>query len=261
MAAAEKVVRAAISGPEQLKPTVARYQPNYRDYPLSPKPLFDYDLTGLSMPNALHATHRFPVDGEYVFSIVPEAPASWFGSGRDGLLVGRQAGKSLEVDAPSDGSSLDLFGQAREFKMFVPAGEHWIAGSVLHLYEGLPASYGGPKPSNRPVPPEKPFRPRPGLTPQQIEEIRVLRQVPANRVYIHYVEITGPYNQAKGPSPESLKKVLTCGHLNGKHLPSCERKIISDIGAPGVPPSCFPTGIAALPETGGACRATGRHVF
>ena len=51
---------------------------------------------------------------------------------------------------------------------------------------------------NRPIPPEKPFRPRPGLTPQQIEEIRVLRQVPANRVYIHYVEITGPYKQAKG---------------------------------------------------------------
>jgi mono/diheme cytochrome c family protein len=230
MAAAEKVVRAALSGPEQLKPTVARYQPNYRDYPLSPKPKFDYDATGLSMPNALHATHRFPVDGEYVFNVVPEGRrphgsepvemAFW--------LDGKQV-KVLEVDAPSDGSSLDLFGQARSFRLFVPAGDHWIAGSVLHLFEGLPPSYGGPNPSKRPIPRERPFRPRPGLTPQQIEEIRVLRQVPANRVYIHYVEITGPYKQAKGPSPESLRKVLTCGHLNGKHLATCERKIIGDM--------------------------------
>jgi mono/diheme cytochrome c family protein len=230
MAAAEKVVRAALSGPEQLKPTVARYQPNYRDYPLSPKPLFEYDVSGLSMPNALHATHRFPADGEYVFNVVPEGRrphgsepvemAFW--------LDGKQV-KVLEVDAPSDGSSLDLFGQARSFRMFVPAGDHWIAGSVLHLFEGLPPSYGGPNPSKRPIPPERPFRPRKGLTPQQIEEIRVLRQVPANRVYIHYVEITGPYQQAKGPSRESLKKILTCGHLNGKHLASCERKIIRDM--------------------------------
>ena len=192
MAAAEKVVRAAIFGPEQLKPTVARYQPNYRDYPLSPKPLFDYDLTGLSMPNALHATHRFPVEASTSSASCrkarrphgsdPVEMAFWF----DGKQV-----KVLEVDAPSDGSSLDLFGQAREFKMFVPAGEHWIAGRSSTFMKDCPPSYGGPKPSNRPVPPEKPFRPRPGLTPQQIEEMRVLRQVPANRVYIHYVEITG----------------------------------------------------------------------
>jgi hypothetical protein len=57
----------------------------------------------------------------------------------------------------------------------------------------------------------------------------VLRQVPANRVYIHYVEITGPYKQSTGPSQDSLKRVLTCGHFNGKHLPSCERKIVGDL--------------------------------
>jgi hypothetical protein len=230
MSAAEKVVRAALFGPEKLKPTVARFQPNYRDYPLTRKPLFDYDLTGLSMPNSLHATYRFPVDGEYVFSVVPEGRRP---HGSDPVqmafwLDGKQV-RVLEVNAPSDGSSLDLFGQAREFRMFVPAGEHWIAGSVLHIYEGLPASYGGPSPSKRPLPPEKPFRPRPGLTPEQIEEIRVLRQVPANRVYIHYVEITGPYKQAEGPSQESLKKIMTCGHLNGRHLPACERKIIGEM--------------------------------
>ena len=29
-----------------------------------------YDVTGLSLPNAFHAMHRVPVDGEYVVKVV-----------------------------------------------------------------------------------------------------------------------------------------------------------------------------------------------
>ena len=29
-----------------------------------------YDVTGLSLPNAFHAIHRIPVDGEYVMRVV-----------------------------------------------------------------------------------------------------------------------------------------------------------------------------------------------
>ena len=29
-----------------------------------------YDVTGLSLPNAFHAVHRVPVDGEYVVRVV-----------------------------------------------------------------------------------------------------------------------------------------------------------------------------------------------
>ena len=40
-----------------------------RSQPPQLTPLTDYDLTGLSLPNAIHTTHRFPVDGEYVIRV------------------------------------------------------------------------------------------------------------------------------------------------------------------------------------------------
>jgi len=64
-----------------MKPALARYQPPFRrrangtaggsfngpqTYTIT-----DYDLTGLTMPSAIHITHRFPVDAEYVFRATP----------------------------------------------------------------------------------------------------------------------------------------------------------------------------------------------
>ena len=46
---------------------------------------------------------------------------------------------------------------------------------------------------------------------------------------VHEVDITGPYEFKEGPSPESLRKIYTCGHLDGHHLPSCQRKIIANL--------------------------------
>ena len=46
-----------------------------------------------------------------------------------------------------DGGSLDLFGAQGEFRQRITAGDHWIAASMVRLYEGLPPSYGGPNPS------------------------------------------------------------------------------------------------------------------
>src|SRR5205823_1411558 len=70
--AAESVVRAALNGPEKLKPTVLRHQPPDRVFTLLSKPEEHYDLTGLSMPNALHTTMRFPADGAYVIRVALE---------------------------------------------------------------------------------------------------------------------------------------------------------------------------------------------
>lgn len=240
LGSAEKVVRMALFGPDKLKPTLVRHQPTYRDYPLSQKTLTDYDLTGLSMPNALHTMHRFPVDGEYVIRIVPEGRRP---NGSEPVqmalwLDGKQI-QVLDVDAPSDGFSIDVFGQAREYRVRVSAGDHWLAGSVLHLYEGLPASYGGPNPSTRPAPPppdvSKFMKVPPNASPEEIAQIRkrteariAANKVPANRVYIHYIEVVGPYNQTAGPSLESRQKVYACGHLNGHHQPSCDRKIVAE---------------------------------
>src|SRR5262245_17221970 len=70
LAAAEKISRAALFGPDPLKPTLVRYEPRGRRIVTSMTPLLEYDTTGLSLPNGVHATHRFPVDGEYVFRII-----------------------------------------------------------------------------------------------------------------------------------------------------------------------------------------------
>ena len=236
---AEAIVRTALNGPDKLKPTVMRVQPPDRQFPLQPTAISEYDLTGLSMPNALHTTMRFPVTGEYILRAALE------GRRPDGsepvhiaIWVDGKQVQVMDVDAPSDGGSIDLFGAQREFRMKIPAGDHWVAASLVRLYEGLPPSYGGPNPSKRPIPPPRDpmkfVKIPPDATPEQIaelrkraEERRALNKVPANRVWIHYVEALGPYNQATGPAPASIEKIFACGHLNGKHTPACDRKILS----------------------------------
>jgi mono/diheme cytochrome c family protein/PAS domain-containing protein len=241
MVAAEKIAHIALFGPPPMKPLVERDQPPYRDYELSQKPESDYDLTGLSMPQSLHWMHRFPVEGEYLIRIVPEGRRPTgsepieMGVWLDGKLV-----KTLSVDAPIEGNTQDLFGQAREFRMRIPAGEHWIAGSVLHIYEGLPKSYGGPNPSSRPEPPvpdiSRFLKIPPDATPEQAAKLRkdaqlkiALLRAPANRSYIHYIEVMGPYNQALGASEESLRKIYVCGSPSTKPAPGCDRKIVANL--------------------------------
>src|SRR4051794_2414914 len=65
LAAAEKVARTAVFGPEPMKPTLERCNTTGRRIVPSAQPLRDYDRTGLSLPGASHTIHRFPVDGEY----------------------------------------------------------------------------------------------------------------------------------------------------------------------------------------------------
>jgi mono/diheme cytochrome c family protein len=246
LAAAEKVARTAVFGPEPMKPTLERCPTSGRRGTPSTEALFEYDRTGLSLPNASHATHRFPVDGEYFVRAVlfGDRPA-----GSEPLEIalwvdGRQVQVRL-LDAAGlasfAGDRQDLSGNRVEFRTRFTAGDHWLAVSILHLYEGLPASYGGPNPSKRPPPPPRDFsrffQPPPNATPEQLaafqrrlEAFRGRRRqpAPANNARVGSLEIGGPYAQAKGPSPESTAKIYTCGHLHGRHQPSCARKIIGD---------------------------------
>jgi len=70
LASAEKIARTAVFGAEQLKPTMVRYRPQGRRVVSSLTPLLEYDLTGLSLPNAIHVTHRFAADGEYAIRTI-----------------------------------------------------------------------------------------------------------------------------------------------------------------------------------------------
>ena len=69
LAAAERVARAAVFGPEQMKPTMVKLRSTGQRIIPTLTPLFDYDSTGLTLPNAFHVTYRFPVDGEYILRV------------------------------------------------------------------------------------------------------------------------------------------------------------------------------------------------
>jgi cytochrome c553 len=240
LAAAEKIARTALFGPERMKPTLTRYHPPGRKIASRTTPLFDYDTTGLSLPNALHVTHRFPVDGEYAIRVFLGGVRP---AGSEPLQIALWVdGKQVQVKSfdPAGIASFsidrqDFAGMAQDFRARMTAGDHWIAVSFLRLYEGLPPAYGGPNPSRRPLPPLPEFKPRPGETPERTEErrkqfeARRAEKVPVNEARISSLEIGGPYEQSLGPSVESLKKIYVCGHLDGHHGPDCARKIVASL--------------------------------
>jgi mono/diheme cytochrome c family protein len=240
LTAAERVARTAVFGPEQLKPTLTRKGAVGQHIVPRFEPLFDYDVTGLSLPNAIHVTHRFPVDGEYNLRVFLGGirPA-----GSDALHIslwidGQQT--KVNIFDPDGVASFaqdrqEFWSMTRDFRARIPAGEHWLAVSLLRLYEGLPPAANGPNPSKKPPPPPPEFKPPPGFPPEKIEEFRKAfearraERIPMNDARISAIEIGGPYEQVKGPSAASLKLIYTCGHLDGHHQPGCERKIIANL--------------------------------
>jgi len=241
LASAEKIARTAIFGAEQLKPSLTRLRPPLGRISSSTKPLLDYDTTGLSLPNAIHATYRFPADAEYNLRIFlggvrpagsePLQLALWI----DGQQV-KTAGFDPEGIASFSDDRQDFGGMTQDFRIRVSAGDHWIAVSMPRMYEGLPASYEGPAPSKRPTPPPPVFKPpRANIPPERLAEIkkrfeeRLAQKVPVNEARITGIDVGGPYDQAKGPPTEGLKKIYLCGHLDGNHQTGCDHKIVSSL--------------------------------
>jgi len=243
LTAAERVAREALFGPDQMKPAMVKLRPALQRIIPSLAPLSDYDATGLTLPNALHVVHRFPADGEYIVRAFlngsrplgsePLSIALWV----DGQQV-----QSIELDPTKtasfdDQERQDLGGKVQEFRIKVTAGEHWLAASILRIYEGLPARYHGPNPSRIPPRPLPQFRPRTNVPPAQLEEFKKrfeerianIEKAPANEARLTSFEIGGPYNQANGPSPESRRKIYACGHLVGHHNRACASKIVADL--------------------------------
>lgn len=239
IAASEKIARAAVFGPQPMKPSMVRVNPPWRHIPLSKKPLHDYDITGLSLPNTTHVTHSFPVDGEYKIRAMLNGvrPASSEAIQVALWIDGKQI-EVLELDPEGGGAfstdRQEFYGWARDFRLRLTAGKHWIAASIPRLYEGLPDSYGGPNPSKKPKRVIE-FKPPPGAPPKLVEDLRKKfeeRQkeiAPVNDVRVSSLEISGPFAQDKGPSLESRKRIYSCGHLEGNHASGCARKIVEGL--------------------------------
>ncbi|MDQ6677785.1 MAG: DUF1592 domain-containing protein [Acidobacteriota bacterium] len=241
MAAAETVARAAVFGP-QVKPSVTRFQPPNRRRleknsekeilvaPLkvpAPYTLQDYDETGLGQPSSIHVHHRFPAEGDYEFHVAvghnrlpgwdPLQMAVWI----DGKIAGQ-----TEI-SPDERTDVVLTGDRqaiRDYRLHVPAGEHWIAVTFLKQFEGAPAFYGAPNPTHRlqSAPVTVKLDPAKGTAKLS----KPVLDTP-DGIKVDWMTVAGPYNTA-GPSQESLRKVFICGHLDGQHNASCDRKIVTD---------------------------------
>jgi hypothetical protein len=239
--AADRVARAALFGPPAMQPTLTRLRSEPRRVVEARTFPAQYDETGLSLPNAQHGVYRVPVDGEYLIKVFlggqrpahsdPIALALWVD---DQPIATRDF--DLETSARFDIDRQDFGGQTVEFRVRLAAGDHRLAVAVPHIFEGLPARYGGPKPSARPDPPRE-FRAPPGLAPERLETLKqrfdetqaVLDKIPLNGVRVVNLEVGGPYSQVTGPSRDSLARVYTCGHLEGGHQPACVRRIVTDL--------------------------------
>ncbi|HVQ30028.1 MAG TPA: DUF1592 domain-containing protein [Vicinamibacteria bacterium] len=238
--AAERVSRAALHGLDAPKPTLVQLQAARAVIEPSPKVPAEYDRTGLSLPNSVHALHRFPVTGEYVIRV---------------LLGGRRPAASLplpvalwiddkqievqEIDPEGEASFFhdrqDFSGKKREFKVRVAGGEHHVAATIPRLYEGLPASYKGENPSPRPEPTPPVFEPKKDASPEKIEEKRKefekdqAERTAANFARAVRIEVLGPYSPSTGPTEASQKRIFACGHLHGGHGPACSRTILGTL--------------------------------
>jgi hypothetical protein len=254
-AAAEKVAHTAIFGQEKLKPTVVRHQPPYREgtdggnnsrfLAKIPWTITNYDLTGLTLPSSVHMMHTFPAEGDYEFRIDPEGnrprPSEPFQV--TVWIDGRQL-TSVEFEATANSTGME--GLDKTVVAHAPAGEHWVAVSVLRQYEGLPAKYGGLKPTKQPdLPPGQSgggFQLPPDATPEQKAAFEARQkaraaaggsggraarppQITDMSFRVNFVEISGPFKPKTEPSEESLKKIFICK----EHTTACERRIVSDL--------------------------------
>ncbi len=240
-AAAEKIARTAIFGPESLQPTLIRLEVSGRKLVPSMTIPASYDTSGLTLPNSLHASHRFPADGEYLFRFKFDGVRP-LGSDALHLALWIDGKRVHAADFDPTGSAAfnpdrqDFSSRTVDCRLRVGAGDHWIAAVIARMYDGLPAAYGGPNPSQRQIP-EPEFKLPPGFPKERIEqfrkrfEARRKEKSPVNDVRVSALEVGGPYSQATGPFVETLRKVFTCGHLHGGHAAGCAQKIVTEFGA------------------------------
>ena len=247
LAAAEHVAREALFGPVPRKPSVVRLQPVPQHNAPHLTPPSDYDLTGLTHPSALHAVYRVPVEAEYVLrtSVEGSRPA---GSSpiRVSFWIDGQELKSLEIDPDVNGPSSaalpvqDFSGREGEFRAHLTAGDHWLAVAFPRIFEGLPESFNGPNPSHRPLPPPLEFQEyvrkfKASTKPEAMEALRkdfeLVKNMPKvlDGFKIGSLDVVGPYDVSTKPSIESLRRIYTCGHLDGHHQPGCARIILSNL--------------------------------
>ncbi len=203
--AAEKIARTAVFGVEPMKPTSYTHQPWYIDFDTTKAVKQVYDESGLSLPYALHVMHRFPVDADYdLTGFVRGFKPSGSDPCRVGFWIDGKLVQEVQVPVPREG---EMNGLHRKIRVRVPAGEHWMAVSLIKIYEGLPKAYGAPNPNESPN--------RVGKSPTEH--------------FINNLIVTGPFNQATGPTAENIQKLYRGVAPVGNPTPARAREIVTDL--------------------------------
>jgi hypothetical protein len=242
VSAAEKVSRIALFGPPVLKPTLIRLRSDGRRVKETRTYPGEYDVTGMSLPNAFHAVHRVPVDGEYIVRVALGGVRPAGSEPIDVTLwVDDREIQTLPHDpdraASFNDDRQDFGSHTLEFKIRLTAGDRRISVAIPRLFDGLPPRYYGPNPSKRPEPPPREFKPPPSASPERVAQLAKqfettraeLARIPMNGVRVSSVDIGGPYSQATGPSRASLQRIYTCGHAAGAHTSMCARRIMTSL--------------------------------
>ena len=260
VATAERIARMAVFGPNlktlttvYLPPLPRRMETTNRTLVAFPAyySMTDYDHSGLSQPGSFHMTHTFPAEGEYLIRIAgagfrpngsePGQMSFWL----DGKLV-----KTFQVDVDVEQSGFERRPDHWDVRMKIAAGPHELVAAFPNQFDGLPTIFRGPNPSQTAYDPCKILGNGAGrclsevlklpeeTEPEKIERRRQIierakeaasRPPTFEGMSVHEIDITGPYEFKEGPSPKSLRKIYTCGHLDGHHQPACQRKIVSDM--------------------------------
>jgi len=140
--ASEKVTRTALFGPPTLKPTLTRLRSDGRRVRDAKTFAGTYDVTGLSIPNAFHAMHRVPVDGEYVIKV---ALSGLRPAGSEPIEVALWIDDHLAQSIPFDSERSATFnddrqdfgGQVVQFKAHLTAGDPKRLTAVATLSERI----------------------------------------------------------------------------------------------------------------------------
>jgi mono/diheme cytochrome c family protein len=254
VAAAEKIANAAIFGldlkpqPVRIDVAIPRRMETTSYVPIT-KPAYysmsDYDVTGLSQPGSYHLSYRLPVTAEFVFKITGAGarPPGSEPTQCEFWVDGRLA-KTFDV-ADVALSGFERRPDAWELRLKLSAGTHEFLVAFPRQFDGLPAKYGGPKPSQRPEPPQRNFGPAAAASgpvdnrPGKVEERRIAAEKARrqaehptwNGLSVNEFDIIGPYNYTQAPSAESMRRIFTCDYSNQASQPACMSRIISELAA------------------------------
>ena len=263
VSAAEKIARTALYGPPSMKPTMVKHEPWFVDFDTTPGVKTDYDLTGLSLPSALHVMHRFPVEGDYDIAGLlrgarppgsePLQVAFWIDGKQVNELpypippTGEVSGQSENSSAPT--SPPANIGYRHRSCGSMKACRSPFTGRILRNCR-RPAPRGGGRGGRggtrrtrrrsrrsrtrqarrRSSPARRAVR-KPDAVPNNNDELAAAN---GNGVFgggatvgflVSNLEIIGPYNQVTGPSAESRKRIFVCT----EETPACAKKIVTTL--------------------------------